>query len=911
MRPGLKVALSLLITTIIFSLFFFLAFSGLFFFLETKFYSPRAKNEVINNLERINTEISKFHSDNINIFTKSLQENYITRSFISTQLSEDIQSREIDFYELKQKYPIINFVRFIGVEGKRIHYSTLETDIKHKTSNSIVYYNFSEIDQYPIKEVIDFEDNDVKILLDENTDSYIYSISIIDNFNIKLGEALFYIDIEGLKNYIINNIENVFGDIIIIKNLGIIVDFHKENITVIKEQIINIWENDYIENEILNSIDAEENFAKLILFSVFEQKYGFIGVIVPETEFEMKQYMKVILMAAFFLTLFLIIFILFNIKKDNIAIFTNRIKKFQIQFLIEFIESKERFEWNKLKRELKVKSQIIKKQFKTNLGKYNEKYEDQINSLINKSWDEVLNIIGAKDVEDEKFDLSKIEKILKEILRNTKYGVAQAITTKKPPIKRREAEVLEPVEELEDVEELDEVEELDDAEELVEDLEDVEELDEAEDSEDIEDLVEVEELDDVEELTEELEDVEELDEAEELEEAIGLVEAEKLKDSKKLENIEELELVEEIKTLPKEPYEELDELEDAEDEKKIEKEEIATLAIVEPTLEYKEEAQEAKYVETIKKEETEEEELEELKDAEELVDIEELEDESEAAENQSKDKATEIIDTLEPIEVLEEVEEISTLTPEPFEKLEMLDLVEETDKNGEYNEKEDYNKNLEHFSISELVEKVEEENTAIIMEDGIYRIKDEVFLRRGSRKNKEIGLLSKAILGEWKSTMKVKDVVKIPVIEKKGLSLDYNFEKYKYKNSDLEKTKFLVNMSRMINAICMVILKKEENEYITDISIGIDNESIEKLRFSDKDYIFKNYLNKKDFVIYDKEVIKNPVLSKKFSDNDTKYFKSIAIFPSIFNNEESFILFGFGEKTDIKLENIIKKLNIV
>ena len=260
---------------------------------------------------------------------------------------------------------------------------------------------------------------------------------------------------------------------------------------------------------------------------------------------------------------------------------------------------------------------------------------------------------------------------------------------------------------------------------------------------------------------------------------------------------------------------------------------------------------------------------------------------------------------------MEEVEEISTLAPEPYEELEMLDLAKETDKLENYNEKEDYNENLEHFNIDELVERVEEENTAIIMEDGIYRIKDEVFLRRGVRGNKEIGLLSKAILGEWKSTMKVKDIVKMPVMEKKGLSLDYNFERYKYKNDDVEKTKFLVNISRMLNAISMVIFKKEENEYITDISIGIDNESIEKLRFSDKDYIFKNYLNKKDFVIYDKEIIKNPVLSKKFSDSDKKYFKSIAIFPSIFNKRESFILFGFGEKTDIKLENIIKKLNIV
>ena len=207
MRPGLKVALSLLIATIIFSLFFFLAFSGFFFFLETKFYSPGKKNEVINNLERINIEISKFHSDNVSIFAKSLQENYVTRSFLSTQLTEDIENREIDFYNLKQQNPGINFVRFIGIEGKRIHYSTLETDIKQKTSNNIVYYNFSEIDQYPIREVIDFEDNDVKILLDENTNSYIYSISIIDNFNIKLGEALFYINIEGLKNYIINKKE--------------------------------------------------------------------------------------------------------------------------------------------------------------------------------------------------------------------------------------------------------------------------------------------------------------------------------------------------------------------------------------------------------------------------------------------------------------------------------------------------------------------------------------------------------------------------------------------------------------------------------------------------------------------------------------------------------------------------------
>jgi len=846
MRPGLKVALSLLITTVIFSLFFFLAYSGLFFYLETKFYSPRAKSEIVRNLERINRGIVNFHNGNIFEFSKELQEDYITRSFLTTQLREDIENRENFFYELKQKYPYLNFVRFIGTEGKRIHFSTLDTDTKQRTSTGVIYYNFNEVDQYSTVERIESENINIKIILDENKQSFIYSIPIIDEFDIKLGDALFYADIEGVKNYLINNIENVYGDIIVINDLGIIVDFNKDNIEKIKELIINIWKSEYNDDERLNSIDASENDEELILFSVFEQESGFIGLIVPEVEFEMKQYMKVILSASFFLTLFLIIFILFNIKKDHIAIFTHRIKRFQIQFLLEFIESKEEFGWKKLKRQLKVKSQIIKKQFKKSLGKYNQQYEDEINKLISKSWEEILNIIGAKEEKEEKVDLSKIEKILKEILRNTRYGVAPGKilkTTKKSPIKTPVKELDETVEEAETVEDLEDVEEIDLVEEL-EDVEDLEELDEAveeaETVEDLEDMEELEEVEVLEEVSEETEAVEGLEEVEKPDEVV-----------------EELEPLEEIKTLSPEPYEELAELEETDSGKEAGKEEIKTLEIVEPTVMY--------------------------------------------------DKIK------EGIEELETVNEINALPPEPYEELEMLEEVVENEKYEE--KKEDYKKNykkyIEHFSIKELIDKVEEQNTTIIMEDGVYRIKDEVYLRSGSIKSKEIGLLSKAILGEWKSTVKVKDSIKIPVFEKRGLSLDYNYEKYKNKNKDLAQTKFLINISRMINAISMVILKKEENQYTMDISIGIDNESKEKLKFSEKDYLYSEYLIKKKFIVYNNDVSNNIELAEKFSKNDLKYFKSMVLFPSIFKNSESYILLGFSDRTDINLDNIIKKLKIV
>ena len=132
MRQRLKISLSLLISLILCGGFAVFSFSSLFTYVETTFFQPRIVVEREAQLEELAGRVSRYHRDNIERFQPVVDEPFVPRTFQeSNQLSRnDIIQTQMLFGTLLDEYPNIELVRFLGPEGRRIHFSTSESDIE-------------------------------------------------------------------------------------------------------------------------------------------------------------------------------------------------------------------------------------------------------------------------------------------------------------------------------------------------------------------------------------------------------------------------------------------------------------------------------------------------------------------------------------------------------------------------------------------------------------------------------------------------------------------------------------------------------------------------------------------------------------------------------------------------------------
>jgi hypothetical protein len=311
----------------------------------------------------------------------------------------------------------------------------------------------------------------------------------------------------------------------------------------------------------LNALDSENSPSSLVLVSAKTETGLFIGRVVEERIFAFPGAMKLILLVSLFLTLYLSIFLCFNLRADTVTVIQNRLKNLELSLIREYYERKGEMDWNHWYRELENRREDVRAELKRGIKTKNAPaLMEDIDVLINKSWDEILTAIGGKRETRLAIDEDKLQNILNRVLLAAGTspvlpggGVPQTLTvpvvqqTVKPPETAvEEAEAVEEIEEAEAVEEI----------EAVEEAGPVEEIEEAEAVEEIEEAEAVEEIETVEE-------VEKAEAVEEIEVPKGLAEIQVLKEAD-LEELEEAGPVEEIEVIEEAgPIEEAEAVEEA------------------------------------------------------------------------------------------------------------------------------------------------------------------------------------------------------------------------------------------------------------------------------------------------------------------------------------------------------------
>jgi len=541
-----KAALSLLLSVLLFGAFAVLAFTGLFNLIETHFYNPAIASSITRELTSNANEMDKFLSETKTRFSETLIIPAIRRSFLPNQGAEDIFERSRIYGLLAESLRGFQWVRFIDSGGSRIHFSTHTSDVQQQDRLSVSYRNYDE-PGFSYELIASADNDEPKYFFDERFDRILFSFPFYDSFDVYRGTALFSLSVQAVMDRLISDERIRVG-----QNISVISDpkgflsgMLSAGERVLPIQVSTIWKEGWQKTARLVSPSSGLSLA---LITVKTEQGFLVGRLINEEVFVFPLPMKIILLVSFFLTVYLTIFLLFNLRQDSVTIVQNRLKQLQISLIEQFYERKGDVDWARWSRELEYRRDEINVQLKQGLKIASGQNKD-IDVLIDKSWDELLSVMGGR--KETGIDEEKLQIILNRILAALPASSIPAIKSPQVPASAPEYPAVEEAADAEELEEAEAVEELSEeapeelAEEVPEELEDVpeaeavselEDAEELEEAEAVEDIQEVEEVQAIDDEVQTIDDIEVIDEVQEVEEAEEIIEA---ADIEELEEVEE------------------------------------------------------------------------------------------------------------------------------------------------------------------------------------------------------------------------------------------------------------------------------------------------------------------------------------------------------------------------------------
>ncbi|MBQ9281945.1 MAG: hypothetical protein IJ207_07065 [Treponema sp.] len=749
MTSGQKVAFSLLISVLAFCAFAVVAFSGLFDLLEVNFYQPVVQEVKQKKIEEIAAAQNEYFQTLMKRFDAFSLSSDVKTYALSRPDDVAVRGRERLRSELVTSTAALSGIRIVDDNGRNIYFSTYSSDIiSDKKGISYRNYNASDelnYDSVRSKNLFQASSEDrCRIIKDGQNKRIIFSLPFYNPENEYKGSILFYCNPLHFSQFLYNrNLIDVKGfaelvtapmnsDKFVDGFGGFVFGLPNYGQESIKSEILEkwragddtFWKLQPVENPDQAAAPDKSGFYdmdaflgrvksnSLCAFSYrhAREDFGFITLLYGENELKFPPYIRVLLLATAFVTLYLAIFLILSFKHDDVVIIRDKIRRYESEFFIGYKKNGE----NRDGAYLLEQKEILEKRILKSLGKRGEKHAAEFKAIFESSWQEFsAQFIGAPAVTANlgpAFNAAELKEIvrssLEDILENGKIQINAAtvissseqkeIQNPDSPVEAAPAKVSTEVAEAEDAEEIEKVAEAEDAEEIeeipeAEDAEKIEEVAEAEDAEEIEEVAEAEDAEEIEEAAE-AEDAEELEKVAEAEDAEEIEEIPEAEDAEEIEEVAEAEDAEEIEEIPEaEDAEEIEEVPEAEDAEEIE--EVA-------------EAEDAEEIEEITEAEDAEEieEVPEAEDAEEIEEIPEAEDAEKIEEVAEAEDAEEIEEVAE-AEDAEEIEEITEA--EDAEEIEEIPEAEDAEEIEEIPEAEDAEE-IEEVAEAEDAEELEE-----------------------------------------------------------------------------------------------------------------------------------------------------------------------------------------------------------
>ena len=573
MTSGQKIAFSLLVAMGLFAVFVLSLNSKLFNELETRFYTQSKIEQNTGQLDRVSEGCDSYITKILNLTEKGENawvKNASVRSFYVQNASEsDVMTRRRLTEQLFAEIPALSGIRIVDKNGRNLHYSSFDdTDLLKQSGITKIYKNYNDItkdaDEIPFEQLSKLVSETKSVLLfDQSRNRIVLSVPFCWVDGIYSGVSLFYLSINEIEKELnASDIIPIGQNALIISDSdfsgGLVLNIPYGEKKSFEEPVKQYWKKHVSAQQPEKLLEMPDGRFYLALSSNRNGKIQ-VSAVYPSNLFELSKEIRILIYICIFISILLIVFLIFSFFRDPVVTLQKRIKKIQLGLIENYIDGKEKREWGDIARQLRGRKNDLSTEIIRSLHVHSKKRRDELSEYLDKNWDDIFSIFETKagtssgasgavgaagTAELTGTSIAEIRRMLEEVLQSRSFAVPAAAT----PVSVAPAEdvdELEEVEELaEDAEELEEPEEIEEVEELAEDVEDLDEVEEL--TEDVDEAEEVEELtedvDEAEEVEELAEDVEDLDEVEELaEEVEDLDEVEELaEDAEEIDEVEEL-----------------------------------------------------------------------------------------------------------------------------------------------------------------------------------------------------------------------------------------------------------------------------------------------------------------------------------------------------------------------------------
>ena len=720
MTSSQKFSVSLLISVVIFAFFSVITLSGQFDSIEAKFYQPAVRKPIEQKIRELSEQEKQYNQILFERFASFASDDAVLSFTKSVSSDEEVKSRALACAKIFSSSPYLQGIRIVDSNGRKIHYSSFESDKKKQNERSTVYEDYSNFvknGQEVEFELLDCKNGrKFKIFNDFEKKRIIYSLPFIGKDNSgkisQQADVFFYCGTEDFLRFLysknkISLSEKDGAEYLFTGNsdcAGYIFGLPYSNSELLGNGLEALREN--VRKKVLNL--AEDRRTEL-----FEQNVGLTGtyLLLDKTEDSSEQidsekkefstenaeenkeplsanynfavFTKIVdlgeenfsflcfvydggmfkisleLRILLLSLVFLTLFLTIFLILNLKRDDLSVIKARINRFQKIFAESYENSKEKLPGEELKKRKNELKEEIKKSLGRRGKKYPAEIDALFENGWTEFFEttIFSDSPKNSQLQESVKIDSTeLKNVLEEI-LGSGQLSINVKNQENAKKRDVHESVDNVETVDEAESVDDVETVDE-VESVDEIEPVDEIESVDEIEEVGEAESVDEIEPV----EEAESADEIEPVDEIESVDDVESLEDA---ENVDEIEPVDEIESV--DDVEPVDEAESTDEIEPVD--EIESVDDVEPV----EEVESVDDVEPVEEVESVDdvEPVEEVECADEIEPVDEIEsvDDVEAVDE------AESVDEIEPVEEVESVDKI-----EPLEKAESLDDVEPVDE---------------------------------------------------------------------------------------------------------------------------------------------------------------------------------------------------------------------------------------
>ena len=550
MTSGQKIAFSLLIAIGTFVIFVLGFQSKLFKELETKFYTQSKIEENTRLLNKLSESCDVYISEILNQIENGENawiKSPAVRSYYVQNPSENLVNERRQLTEtLFSKIPALDGIRILDKNGRNVHYSSFDdTDVLKQTGITKVYKNYPDVQKDADEIEFDtlekvFAQDKSQLLFDESRNRLIISMPYYWMDDVYSGQCLFYFNMISIQKALTRRDVLAIGENLTLfsdDNFkgGFVLNLPAGEKKTFREPVLKYWKKITKNNKNAQTpeklLEMEDGSFWLVLSSANDSGIRVSGLYTSDT-FELSKEIILLIYVSIFITILLLVFLIFSFKRDPLLVLKKRIKKIQYGIIKECIDSEDKLEWGQVAKKLKSRRNDFTLEILKSLKVNSKKKKKELEDFLNQNWTEIFSIFDDKaaaqttkesstSTELTEASLEEIRRVLEEVLQNTKVNVA-SVESIALPVKTKESDVVDDVEDVEEIEEAEEV--LEDAEEI----DDVEEIEEAEevvdDAEEIEDAEEVlDDAEEIEEAEEVVDDAEEIDDVKSDMDAISLL----------------------------------------------------------------------------------------------------------------------------------------------------------------------------------------------------------------------------------------------------------------------------------------------------------------------------------------------------------------------------------------------------